>query len=172
LTVACLALTFVALSSLRLRGVTPAFEGPGLIDHERRRSEVLVRSSSGQQRNAQTAWKTRAPRSTVSRRLVRRGTRCPGRPAGRGRRRVGGRIAGGKGRFERLVEILLRLGARLARRLSRLFHPGGSVGRGLLHIGCGHRGREVRAGWAPGSRGNSRYQQVCDSARDSSFSMA
>jgi hypothetical protein len=52
----------------------------------------------------------------------------PRRAANRGRRRVGGRIAGGKGFLELLVELLLRLCRQVARRrLSRLFHPSGSV---------------------------------------------
>jgi len=66
-----------------------------------------------------------------------------------GRRRIGRRIAGGKGLSKSLVELLLRLGPRLARRrLSRLFHPGVSVAllRALEapnYIGREHRGSEV-----------------------------
>ena len=64
-------------------------------------------------------------RLVASRRLVRRRALRPRpfRPAGR-RRRIGGRIAGGKGLLELLVELLLYLGGGLARRrLARFFHP-------------------------------------------------
>jgi hypothetical protein len=83
----------------------------------------------------------------------------PLRSAGR-RRRIGGRIAGGKGLLELLVELLLCLGGRLARlRLARFFHPSCSGGlrerkpasrvphaleEGLTHIDQRSGGSEAR----------------------------
>src|SRR6185312_12050046 len=64
-----------------------------------------------------------APRRLAGRRALHPGPRWR---AGKDRRRIGGRIAGGKGRVEPLVELLLR--RRFARQgLARLFHLGDSA---------------------------------------------
>ena len=133
----------------------------------RRKAKTAGHSSSYQRRKRVRSRKTQVhERSIARRRLAGRATlgSRPRRAADRGRRRVGGRIAGGKGLFELLVELVLRFVPRVWRRLARLFHPGGSVEghrkrspphesvatwRGLSDID--HRGleREARADRAP-----------------------
>jgi hypothetical protein len=86
--------------------------------------------SSSEERPSASSVIAARRRLVASRRLVRRRALRPRpfRPAGR-RRRIGGRIAGGKGLLELLVELLLYLGGGLARRrLARFFHPGCSGG--------------------------------------------
>jgi hypothetical protein len=90
---------------------------------------ATARSLSGRRHSAGVA-NVRASSSAALRRLVRFGTfRLRPSGAAGGRRRIGRRIAGGKRLLELLVEFLLRLCRQVTRRrLSRLFHPSGSVG--------------------------------------------